>query len=131
MDKNITSRTFFIPLIFIILAILIYFGFFFNFKESNKKDLKNILTVSGPEIIQILKTNKDVNEYIQKKLDVLQIYIDAVRKENLEPQTFSWSVDEAIDSPAYNAIINKLKESKIGYELVDDGFIIFNSETKI
>lgn len=66
-----------------------------------------------------------MNEIIQSKLNILQIYIDAVKKENYE-QTFLWTSDERVGSIAYNAIIDKLKENKIGYRFIHKGFVIFN-----
>lgn len=65
-----------------------------------------------------------MNEIIQHKLDVLQIYIDAVKKENYE-QTMLWTADEFIDSPAFKSIIEKLNKSDIKYRLIKNGFIIY------
>ena len=63
--------------------------------------------------------------YIQSKLEVLNIYIEAVKKEKYE-QTLLWTTDEDINTMARAAIIDRLKESKIGYRFTIDGVIIFN-----
>jgi hypothetical protein len=81
MDKKITN-TFIISSVFIVLAVLLYFAFFFNFKGSSivKKDIN---TVTDAEIIEILKTNKDAAEYIKKYPDFKIVSREILTKDSI------------------------------------------------
>jgi len=80
MNKNI--KIFVVPFVFAIIAVLIYFAFFFNFAKNSiaKKDIN---TITDAEIIEVLKTNTDVSDYIGRNSDFSIVNKEILTKDNI------------------------------------------------
>jgi hypothetical protein len=79
------------------------------------------------ERVELLRAYLDTDERIHAKLEVLTIYIAAVKKENCE-QTLLWAEDEGEKTLARLALLNLIKESKIGRPF-PGGLILFNTSS--